>query len=104
MAGAGVSDTMASALWALDALFYLDSQDVDGVNLHSYPGSSNGLFDFTHVNGTLGRDRPSAVLRSADVRPSRARGVTPAGGPEAAGCRNCEPGRRSGPTTRCGSC
>ena len=48
---AGVSDTMASALWALDALFYLDSQNVDGVNLHSYPGSSNGLFDFTHVNG-----------------------------------------------------
>jgi Glycosyl hydrolase family 79 C-terminal beta domain len=48
---AGVSDTMASALWALDALFYLDSRNVDGVNLHSYPGSSNGLFDFTHVNG-----------------------------------------------------
>ena len=48
---AGVSNTMASALWALDALFYLDSQGVDGVNLHSYPGSSNGLFDFTHVNG-----------------------------------------------------
>jgi hypothetical protein len=47
----GVSNTMASALWALDALFYLDSQDVDGVNLHSYPGSSNGLFDFTHVKG-----------------------------------------------------
>ena len=47
----GVSNTMASALWALDALFYLDSQDVDGVNLHSYPGSSNGLFDFTHVHG-----------------------------------------------------
>jgi Glycosyl hydrolase family 79 C-terminal beta domain len=51
---AGVSDTMASALWALDALFYLDSQGVDGVNLHSYPGSSNGLFDFTHVNGIWG--------------------------------------------------
>ena len=48
---AGVSNTMASALWAMDALFYLDSQDVDGVNLHSYPGSSNGLFDFVHTNG-----------------------------------------------------
>jgi hypothetical protein len=48
---AGVSNTMASALWALDALFYLDSQGVDGVNLHSYPGSSNGLFDFTNANG-----------------------------------------------------
>jgi hypothetical protein len=49
---AGVSDTMASALWALDALFYMDSRNVDGVNLHSYPGSSNGLFDLTDVNGT----------------------------------------------------
>jgi hypothetical protein len=48
---AGVSNSMASALWALDALFYLDSQDVDGVNLHSSPGSSNGLFDFNHING-----------------------------------------------------
>ena len=51
---AGVSDTMASALWALDALFYMDSQDVDGVNLHSEPGSTNGLFDFTHVKGIWG--------------------------------------------------
>ena len=51
---AGVSDTMASALWALDALFYLDSHDVDGVNLHSFPGSTNGLFDLTQVNGTWG--------------------------------------------------
>ncbi len=51
---AGVSDTMASALWALDALFYMDSQGVDGANLHSYPGSSNGLFDLAQVNGTWG--------------------------------------------------
>jgi hypothetical protein len=49
---AGVSNTMASALWALDALFYLDSQNVDGVNLHSYPGSDNGLFDLAERNGT----------------------------------------------------
>lgn len=49
---AGVSDTMASALWVLDALFYLDSVDVDGINLHSSPGSNNGLFDLTDVNGT----------------------------------------------------
>jgi hypothetical protein len=48
---AGVSDTMASALWALDALFYMDSRGVDGVNLHSFPGSANGLFDLTQVNG-----------------------------------------------------
>jgi hypothetical protein len=48
---AGVSDTMASALWAADALFAVARAEVDGVNLHSYPGSSNGLFDFTRAAG-----------------------------------------------------
>jgi hypothetical protein len=43
---AGVSDTMASALWVIDALFSVANSGVDGVNLHSYPGSVNGLFDF----------------------------------------------------------
>jgi hypothetical protein len=44
---AGVSDTMASALWATAALFSVAQDGVDGVNLHSYAGLSNGLFDFT---------------------------------------------------------
>jgi hypothetical protein len=44
---AGVSDTMASALWAAAALFSVARDGVDGVNLHSYAGLSNGLFDFT---------------------------------------------------------
>ncbi len=48
---AGVSDTMASALWAVDALFAIAAARVDGVNLHSYPDSVNGLFDFTRTNG-----------------------------------------------------
>ena len=47
----GVSDTMASALWVMDALFSLARSGVDGVNLHSYPGSDNGLFDFTQTDG-----------------------------------------------------
>lgn len=42
----GVSDTMASALWAMDALFSLARSGVDGVNLHSFQNSNNGLFDF----------------------------------------------------------
>ena len=42
-----VSNTMASALWAAGALFSVARDGVDGVNLHSYPGLSNGLFDFT---------------------------------------------------------
>jgi hypothetical protein len=43
----GVSNTMASALWAAAALFSVAQNGVDGVNLHTYPGLSNGLFDFT---------------------------------------------------------
>jgi hypothetical protein len=44
---AGVSDTMASALWAAAALFSVAQDGADGVNLHTYAGLSNGLFDFT---------------------------------------------------------
>ena len=43
----GVSNTMAAALWATGALFSVAQDGVDGVNLHSYPGLTNGLFDFT---------------------------------------------------------
>jgi hypothetical protein len=42
---AGVSDAFASALWATDALFEAARAGVSGVNLHSFPDSSNGLFD-----------------------------------------------------------
>jgi hypothetical protein len=48
---AGVSNTMASALWVLDSLFSLARQGVDGVNLHTYPGSTNGLFDLRLAHG-----------------------------------------------------
>jgi hypothetical protein len=41
---AGVSDTFASALWALDALFNLEGAGVDGVNFHMLPGSHYELF------------------------------------------------------------
>ena len=57
----GVSDTLASALWALDALFAVAHGHVDGVNLHSYPESANGLFDL--------RYRPGAHAWQATVHP-----------------------------------
>jgi hypothetical protein len=47
----GVSNTMASALWAAAALFSVAQDRVDGVNLHTFPGLSNGLFDFTDAAG-----------------------------------------------------
>ncbi len=48
---AGVSNTMASALWVIDALFTAARGGVDGVNLHSYPNSLNGLFDLSNTSG-----------------------------------------------------
>jgi hypothetical protein len=47
----GVSNTLASALWVMDALFTMAGDGVDGVNLHSYPHSVNGLFDFSTAHG-----------------------------------------------------
>lgn len=48
---AGVSNAMASALWVSDALFAMDRAGVDGVDLHTYPGSINGLFDLAESHG-----------------------------------------------------
>ncbi len=45
----GVSNTFASALWAVDAMFQLARVGVDGVNIHSRPGSSGELFSFRQV-------------------------------------------------------
>jgi hypothetical protein len=46
-----VSGSMASALWAVDALFYAASQGVDGVNLHDAYARSNNLFSVTMRHG-----------------------------------------------------
>lgn len=48
---AGVSNSAASALWLMDALFSIAADHIDGVNLHTYPNSVNGLFDFTRSHG-----------------------------------------------------
>lgn len=47
----GVSNTFASALWVMDALFTLADDGVDGVNIHTYPDAANGLFDFNRSHG-----------------------------------------------------
>jgi hypothetical protein len=44
-----VSNTFASALWAIDALFELASIGIDGVNIHTFPGAGYELFRMTHV-------------------------------------------------------
>jgi hypothetical protein len=55
----GVSDTFASALWVLNALFSMDRAGVDGVNIHTWRGSAGKLFGFSQDHGTW----------SASVRP-----------------------------------
>jgi Glycosyl hydrolase family 79 C-terminal beta domain len=44
----GVSDSFASALWVIDALFSMASAGVDGVNFHTLPGAAYEPFTFTH--------------------------------------------------------
>jgi hypothetical protein len=44
----GISDTFASALWVIDALFNFDRVGVDGVNVHTLVGSNYKPFTFTH--------------------------------------------------------
>jgi hypothetical protein len=48
----GVSDTFASALWALDALFEMAHAGVDGVNIQTSPGGSYELFTVHQINGS----------------------------------------------------
>jgi hypothetical protein len=47
----GVSNAFASALWAVDALFQTARAGVDGIQIHSFQGNSNGMFDFKQVHG-----------------------------------------------------
>jgi Glycosyl hydrolase family 79 C-terminal beta domain len=42
----GISDTFASALWAVDALFHLFQVGVDGVNVHMLRGADYAPFSF----------------------------------------------------------
>ena len=44
-----VTDSFATALWSLDALFSMASVGVDGVNIHTYPLAGASLFGFHRV-------------------------------------------------------
>jgi hypothetical protein len=46
-----ISQSFASALWALKALFALAGAGVDGVNLHTFPGAGYELFRFGRSAG-----------------------------------------------------
>ncbi|HEY2770885.1 MAG TPA: glycosyl hydrolase family 79 C-terminal domain-containing protein [Solirubrobacteraceae bacterium] len=44
-----VSQTFASALWAVDALFELARVGIDGVNVHTFPNAGYELFSVQHA-------------------------------------------------------
>jgi hypothetical protein len=48
----GLSDTFASALWSLDALFAMARVGVAGVNIHTRPNVANQPFAVAQVNGS----------------------------------------------------
>ncbi|MBO0768859.1 MAG: hypothetical protein J2O48_09275 [Solirubrobacterales bacterium] len=57
---AGVSDTFASSLWMLDTLFDMASVGVDGINVHTLPGSHYAPFSFTNTGkGWTGTVNPA---------------------------------------------
>ena len=47
----GISNSFASALWAVDVLFDLAGAGVDGVNIHSLPGAAYAPFRFSEAHG-----------------------------------------------------
>ncbi len=48
----GVSDTFASALWAVDTLFEVARDGIDGVNVHTFPGAPYAPFDVLNTGTT----------------------------------------------------
>jgi hypothetical protein len=48
----GLSDTYASALWAVDTLFETVKDGVDGVNVHTFPDAPYAPFDVRNIHGT----------------------------------------------------
>ncbi|MFZ1992525.1 MAG: glycosyl hydrolase family 79 C-terminal domain-containing protein [Solirubrobacteraceae bacterium] len=50
----GVSDSFASALWVLDALFELARTGVTGVNIHTVPGTINEIIGPVSPGGAAG--------------------------------------------------
>jgi hypothetical protein len=73
----GVSDSFASALWMLAALFDSATIGVDGVNIHVWPGAPpNQLFTFERQEGRwLGSVRPAyyALLMFTQAAPPGSR-------------------------------
>ena len=82
----GVSDTFASALWALDASFQMARAGVDGVNIHTFPGGVYQPFTLRHVHeGWIGSVEPMyyGLMMFAQAAPAGSRLLTLSGSPGA---------------------
>ena len=80
----GVSNTFASALWALDTLFQMAGVGVDGVNIHTLPGSEYQPFELTHANtGWHGRVEPEyyGMLMFTEATPPGSKLLAVSGSP-----------------------
>ncbi len=80
----GVSNTFASALWALDALFQMARVGADGVNVHTLPGSQYQPFELTHASGAWrGRVEPEyyGMLMFTRAAPAGSRLLALSGSP-----------------------
>jgi len=94
-----VSDTFASALWALDTLFEMARVGVDGVNIHTFPGAGYELF---RIKDPAGRWQASVapeyygLLAFAAAAPagSRLLGVSGGNGSELKAWATLAPDRR----------
>jgi hypothetical protein len=72
----GVSNTFASSLWSLDALFALANAGVAGVNVHTVPNAVNQLFSFhPGTTGWTGRVYPDyyGMLTFSQAAPAGSR-------------------------------
>ena len=70
-----VSDTFASSLWAVDAMFEMVRVGVDGVNLHTFPGAGYELFRIAHDGTHWTAAVVARVLRADPVRARGAAGI-----------------------------
>jgi hypothetical protein len=83
-AAPAVSQTFASALWGLDAMFEMVRAGVDGVNIHTFPGAGYELFRFTRTGALWsGWVAPEyyGLLMFAQAAPEGARLLPLAGAP-----------------------
>jgi len=74
----GISDTFASALWALNAMYVVARSGANGVNIQTspFPGTPNELFTFRHQAGRwLASVRPEyyGLMMFADAAPPGSR-------------------------------